>query len=95
MSKYHVTTKRTKDTKDSEIITFQFLNFVLFATSFENTGRRSISQLGTLRLRHSSKECWNQADMDVSGRILRTWMPIHAGMTKLHLFHSLWASVRS
>jgi hypothetical protein len=30
--KYHVTTKRTKDTKDSEIITFQFLNFVLFAT---------------------------------------------------------------
>jgi nitrate reductase NapE component len=31
MSKYHVTTKRTKDTKDWEIITFQFLNFVLFA----------------------------------------------------------------
>jgi hypothetical protein len=29
-------------------------------------------------------ECWNQADMDVSGRILRTWMPaIHTGMTKL------------
>jgi hypothetical protein len=28
--------------------------------------------------------CWNQADMDVSGRILHTWMPaIHAGMTKL------------
>src|SRR5215470_86663 len=27
-SKYHVTTKRTKDTKDWEIITFQFFNFV-------------------------------------------------------------------
>jgi hypothetical protein len=32
-----------------------------------------------------------QADMDVSGRILRTWMPaIHAGMTErrplIHLF---------
>jgi hypothetical protein len=26
-------------------------------------------------------ECWNQADMDVSGGILRPWMPaIHAGM---------------
>ena len=31
-SKYYVTTKRPKDTKDSEIITFQFFNFVLFAT---------------------------------------------------------------
>jgi hypothetical protein len=32
-------------------------------------------------------ECWNQADMDVSGRILHTWMPaIHAGMTKLSIF---------
>ena len=28
-----------------------------------------------------------QADTDVSGRILRTWMPaIHAGMTKLFIF---------
>jgi hypothetical protein len=28
-----------------------------------------------------------QADMDVSGRILRTWMPaIHAGMTKISIF---------
>jgi len=28
-----------------------------------------------------------QADMDVSGRILHTWMPaIHAGMTKLSIF---------
>ena len=28
-----------------------------------------------------------QADMDVSGRILHTWMPaIHAGMTKLSVF---------
>jgi hypothetical protein len=32
-------------------------------------------------------ECWNQADMDVSGRILRTWMAaMHAGMTKLSIF---------
>jgi hypothetical protein len=32
-------------------------------------------------------ECWNQADMDVSGRILRNWMPaIHAGMTKFSVF---------
>ena len=45
--------------------------------------------LGTTpRLRHSSMERWNhQADMDVSGRILHTWMPaIHAGMTKLSIF---------
>jgi hypothetical protein len=35
-----------------------------------------------------------QADMDVSGRILRTWMPaIHAGMTEIRVFHVLWASV--
>jgi hypothetical protein len=28
-----------------------------------------------------------QADMDVSGRILQTWMPtIHAGMTKFSIF---------
>ena len=32
ISKYDVTTKRTKDTRDSEIITFQFSYFVLFAT---------------------------------------------------------------
>jgi hypothetical protein len=32
-------------------------------------------------------ECWNPGDMDVSGRILHTWMPaIHAGMTKLSIF---------
>jgi hypothetical protein len=53
ISEYHVTTKRTKDTKDSEIITFQFLNFVLpstllrscFTTSFENTARKNLDQL--------------------------------------------------
>jgi hypothetical protein len=28
-------------------------------------------------------DCGTQVDMDVSGRILRTWMPaIHAGMTE-------------
>jgi hypothetical protein len=31
MNKYPITTKRTKDTKDLEIITFQFSYFVLFA----------------------------------------------------------------
>jgi hypothetical protein len=32
-------------------------------------------------------ECWNQADMDVCGRILHTWMPaIHASMTKICIF---------
>ena len=37
-----------------------------------------------------------QADTDVCGRILRTWMPaIHAGMTMICTFHFLWASVRS
>jgi hypothetical protein len=35
-------------------------------------------------------ECWNPGDMDVSGRIPRTWMPaIPAGTTKLCHFHSL------
>ena len=39
MSKeYHVTTKRTKDAKDSESITLQILNFLLFATFFEKLG---------------------------------------------------------
>ena len=28
-----------KDTKDSELLHFSALNFVLFATSFENRGR--------------------------------------------------------
>ena len=32
LTKDILTTKRTKDTKDSEIITFQFPYFVLFAT---------------------------------------------------------------
>jgi nitrate reductase NapE component len=32
MTKDILTTKRTRATKGSEIITFQFLNFVLFAT---------------------------------------------------------------
>jgi hypothetical protein len=32
MSKYHVTTKRTKDTKLSENYYISILNFVLFAT---------------------------------------------------------------
>jgi len=36
-----------------------------------------------------------QADMDVSGRILRTWMPaIRAGMTKISV-HVLWSSLSS
>jgi hypothetical protein len=35
-------------------------------------------------------ECWNPGDMDVSGRILRTWIPaIHAGMTKLSILFSV------
>jgi hypothetical protein len=38
----------------------------------ENTTRRvSVSLSRTLQFRHSSMECRNQADMDVSGRILR------------------------
>jgi hypothetical protein len=33
--------------------------------------------------------------MDVSGRILRAWMPaIHAGMTEICVFMLLWASVK-
>jgi hypothetical protein len=32
-------------------------------------------------------ERWNPGDMDVSGRILRAWMPaIHAGMTNSWIF---------
>jgi len=34
-----------------------------------------------------------QADMDVSGSILATWMPaIHAGMTEICVFNVLWTS---
>jgi hypothetical protein len=43
-----------------------------------------------VRLLDSVIPAWSagiQADMDVSGRILRIWMPaIHAGMTKLSVF---------
>jgi hypothetical protein len=43
-----------------------------------------------VRLLDSVIPAWSagiQADMDVSGRILHTWMPaIHAGMTKLSIF---------
>jgi hypothetical protein len=36
----------------------------------------------------------SRVDMDVSGRILRIWMPaIHAGMTEICI--ALWASVSS
>jgi hypothetical protein len=36
-------------------------------------------------------DCWNQADTDVCGCILQTWMPaIHAGMTMICTFHVLW-----
>jgi hypothetical protein len=68
ISKYHLTTKRTKDTKDRKIITFQFSYFVLpstllrafFASSFENTGRRaSVSSSRIPRFRHSSMNRWN------------------------------------
>jgi len=56
--------------------------------SFENPGGgASVSLSRTLQLRHSSMECWNQVDMDVSGRILATSMPaIHAGMTMICIF---------
>jgi hypothetical protein len=43
-----------------------------------------------VRLLDSVIPAWSagiQADMDVSGRILHTWMPaIHAGVTKLSIF---------
>jgi hypothetical protein len=59
-----------------------------FNTSFENTDRRGIDQLQrNARFRHSSMERWNPGDMDVSGCILRTWMPaIPAGMTHSWIF---------
>jgi hypothetical protein len=34
--RYDLTTKRTKNTKDSEIVIFEFLNFVLFVTFVVN-----------------------------------------------------------
>jgi hypothetical protein len=43
-----------------------------------------------VRLLDSVIPAWSagiQADVEVSGRILRIWMPaIHAGMTKLSMF---------
>ena len=63
---------------------------LLYSTrSFGNTwaeGLRSL-QAELPQLRHSSMECWNQVDTDVSGSVLATWMPaIHAGMTSLTKF---------
>jgi hypothetical protein len=59
-------------------------NFVLFAISFE------ITTGGEPRSPHCVIPAWRagiQADMDVSGRILRAWMPaIHAGMTIISIF---------
>jgi hypothetical protein len=62
-----------------------------FATSFENT-LCEVKRLGSVlvRLLDSVIPAWSagiQVDRDVSGRILRIWMPaIHAGMTKLSIF---------
>jgi hypothetical protein len=63
--------------------------FASFVISLEN--RKGGGPLSVLvRLLDSvipAWSAWNQADMDVSGRILHTWMPaIHAGMTKLSVF---------
>ncbi|HEY7320978.1 MAG TPA: hypothetical protein VIE89_25720, partial [Candidatus Binatia bacterium] len=42
--------------------------------------RAWLSLKTTSQFRHSSMECWNSGDMDVSGRIPRTRMPaLHAG----------------
>jgi hypothetical protein len=70
----------------------------LYSTrSFENTAWRGLGQFKN-RLDYVIP-AWTagiQADTDVSGRILRTWMPaIHAGMTMICIFHVLWANVRS
>ena len=63
--------------------------FVSFVISLENRkggGSRAV----LVRLLDCVIPAWSagiQADMDVSGRILHTWMPaIHAGMTKLSIF---------
>jgi hypothetical protein len=59
-----------------------------FATSFENTAWRGLGQFKNLL--DYVIPAWTagiQADTDVSGRILRTWMPaIHAGMTMICIF---------
>ncbi|GEM_PF-1920835 len=68
-------------------------DFVAFAISFEDL-------VGVVDYRHEIRvsyvntrlvvPAWTagtQVNMDVSGRILRAWMPaIHAGMTKLCIF---------
>ncbi|MGH7926376.1 MAG: hypothetical protein ACREQV_01085, partial [Candidatus Binatia bacterium] len=61
------------------------LDFVLFVTSsFENRALKGLAIAG--KPRDFVIPAWSagiQADMDVSGRILRIWMPaIHAGMTE-------------
>ena len=59
--------------------------------SFENTRGGGPGSV-LVRLLDSVIPAWSagiQADIDASGRILRTWMPaIHAGMTKLSIFIS-------
>ena len=58
----------------------------IFLENRKGGGPRSV----LVRLLVSVIPAWSagiQADMDVSGRILHTWMPaIHAGMTKLSIF---------
>jgi hypothetical protein len=57
--------------------------------SLENTGVEGLGQ-SWYDSSISVIPAWSagiQADVDVSGRILRPWMPaIHAGMTKLCIF---------
>jgi len=93
-AKIDSTTKHTKSTKEKQSFKIQVLFlYPICARSFENTGREGARRVSS---GHSSLECWNQTDMDVSGRTLRDWMPaIHAVMTKISLFHSLQASVSS
>jgi len=62
------------------------LTFVLFASSFENTalkGPRSV-QADLFDFVVPAWSDGTQADMDVSERILASWMPaIHTGMTTM------------
>jgi hypothetical protein len=46
----------------------------------------SIVPAEPLDSRHSSMERWNPGDMDVSGRILRAWMPASRAGTTISIF---------
>ena len=78
---YGITTKARRTRR---VRIFILLNFVTSLSKiWDGVEGFAIRVAQTLQARRSGMDCRNPVDMDVSGRILRAWLPaIHAGMTE-------------